>query len=177
MITISGATSLTFQFPAELPIAFDFYSDFSRVFHYLPHISIVKEHSEDQYRMLYKTTELGIYQVKVFCDLKVTRDGDTNTLSVRSLNSSSQPIRAHAGLYSLTGQGAYSSQTTFYESGQQTKIDFSLKLHSDLPVPLGLKLIPDKLLNNIADSITNWRINEIADGFIHNSIAAYRSLN
>ena len=175
MINVAGSTSLTFDFPAELPIAFKYYSDFSRVLHYLPHISFVKVHSDDQYRMLYKTTELGIYRVKVFCDLQVKSDRYTNTLSIAPLNSSVKPIRSRAGLYSLTGQGYYSSQTIFHAAGQQTKIDYSLKLHSDLPVPIGLRLMPETLINNIAGSITNWRTREIAEGFIENSIAAYKS--
>ena len=174
MIKVVGSTSLTFEFPAELPLAFEYYSDFSRVLHYLPHISIIKKLSADQYRMLYKTTELGIYRVKIFCDLQVTCDRDTNTLSIGPPNSSVKPVKPRAGLYSLTGQGCYSSQTIFHAAGNLTKIDYSLNLHSELPVPLGLRLMPESLINNIAGSITNWRTQEIAKGFIEKSIAAYQ---
>jgi hypothetical protein len=175
MIKIAGSTSLTFDFPAELPLAFDYYSDFSRVFHYLPHISIVKKHGDDQYRMLYKTTELGIYRVKIFCDLKVSRNRESNTLSIGPLENLVKPIESRAGLYSLAGQGYYSSQTIFHADGKATKIDYTLELHSELPVPIGLRLMPESLINNIAGSITNWRIQEIAKGFIEKSITAYQS--
>jgi hypothetical protein len=174
MINIVGSTSLIFGFPADLPISFKYYSDLSRILHYLPHISILKKHTDDQYRMLYETTELGIYRVKVFCDIQVKSEWDTHTLSIRPLNNSVKPVKSHAGLYSLTGQGYYSSQTKFQAHGNQTKIDFSLKLQSELPVPLSLRLMPENLLNNIAGSITNWRIREIADGFIEKSIATYQ---
>ena len=175
MINIVGSTSFSFDFPAELIQAFEYYADFSRVFPYLPHISIVKKHTDDHFRMLYKTTELGIYKVKIFCDLQVTSNLDTHTLLIQPLNSSVKPIKPRAGLYSITGQGYYSSQTKFYADGKQTKIDYSLKLNSDLPVPIGLRLMPESLINNIAGSITNWRIQEIAKGFIEKSITSYQS--
>jgi hypothetical protein len=124
--------------------------------------------------MLYKAIELGIYRVEIFCDLQVKCERETNILTIEPSNSLIKPVKPRAGLYSLTGQGYYSSQTIFRADGKATKIDYTLELHSELPVPIGLRLMPEGLINNIAGTITNWRIQEIAEGFIEKSITAYK---
>ena len=51
-----------------------------------------------------------------------------------------------------------------------------LELKAALPKPLGLSLVPDAVMNQITHSIADWRIHEIAGGFIDRSIAAYQTL-
>jgi hypothetical protein len=172
MIKISGAIRRSFVFPAELPVAFAYYADLDRIFNYLPHILLVQAYGYDRFRMLYCTTELATYHIRIFCDLQATLNGNERTLSISPLDDIA-PVNGQAGLRSATTQGYYSSRSVFHENGRETQIDYSLRLRADLPTPLGLRFMPGAVVNRIAKNITNWRMREIADGFIQRSIDAF----
>jgi hypothetical protein len=172
MIKIAGSFRRSFIFPAELPVAFAFYADLGRILNYLPHILLVRSYGHDRFRMLYCTTELATYRIRLFCDLRATLDGNGRTLEISPLDDI-PPVRGQAGLRSATTQGYYRSRSVFHENGHDTRIDYSLQLQADLPTPLGLRFMPGSVVNRIAKNITNWRMREIADGFIERSIDAF----
>jgi hypothetical protein len=120
--------------------------------------------------MLYHTTELGLYQVKVYCDLRAELDNQTRTLRILSQPNGFAPVKTGVSMYGLTGLGEYSSLSTFRESGDHTEIDYHLKLEFGVPAPLALRLLPQGALESLANSIANHRIVEIAEGFIRRSI-------
>ena len=172
MIDIKASSSANFVFPAPLPEAYAFYREMGRSLHFLPHISIVRQYGPDQFRMLYATTELGIYRVRLYCDLQVSPSSDSRLLKISPLEDK-PPVRSEFGIYSLTAQGYYTSESVFHDEGDRTRIDFRLALSARLPVPAGIRFMPESVLNSIASSITQWRISEITHGFIHRSIDAY----
>jgi hypothetical protein len=172
MITVAGSIHRSFTFPAELPIAYCYFSDLGRVLSYLPHILLVREYGYDQFRMLYSTTELGVYHIRIFCDLTARLDEKERALYVDPMNSA-RPVKARAGVKSATAQGYYSSTSLFREAGAETLIEYDLQLWSELPTPMGLRLMPATVVNRVAQSITKWRIREIAEGFIERSIDAF----
>jgi hypothetical protein len=176
MITLHGTTQRSFFFPAELPIAFEFYSDVRRIIHFLPHISLIKEYTNSSYRMLYHTTELGIYRVSIYCDLVAESSQDKHSLIIAPLNGFHSPIKAQAGIYSLVSQGSYTSTSVFHPDNGRTRIDYSLEIRSELPIPLGMRMVPTGILESITNNIAKWRIDEIAGGFIERSLRAYQQL-
>jgi hypothetical protein len=74
MIKVYGSARRTFNFPADLPTAYAYCSDVERILTYLPHIFLVQAYAVDQFRMLYSTLELGVYHIRIFCDLRTTLD-------------------------------------------------------------------------------------------------------
>lgn len=174
MIKISGSTHRKFDFPADPMTAFDFYSNLDRTLSYLPHISVLERFTETEFRMIYHTSELGIYRVRVFCDMRAEFNRQDRILAICPLEGIS-PISSKAGMYSLTGQGFYHSESIFHEQGDFTKIEYRLNIHATLPTPLGLRFMPTKLIDGIAKGITQWRIEEIADGFIERSLQAFKT--
>lgn len=172
MIKVAGSIRRSFTFPAELPVAFAYYGDLGRLLPYLPHIFLVRTYRYDRFRLLYSTVELGIYHVRIFCDLKAELDEQERVLRVKPLEVVS-PVRADAGARSTTAQGAYASESVFRPVDGMTVIDYSLQLQASLPTPHGLRFMPGYLVNRIAHNITRWRIREIADGFIERSIDAF----
>ena len=173
MITITGSVHRSFQFPDHREAAFDYYADIRRTLNMLPHISIVRQFAADQFRMIYSTTELGIYRVCMVCDIQVKLDRKAWALHIQPL-SKPLPVISEAGIYSLTGPGAFASQSLFRSTGVNTEVEYRFRLSADLPVPFGIRFMPDSVLNGIAGSITQWRIDEIVDGFIQRSVDTYR---
>lgn len=173
MITISGSVHRSFTFPSPLDAAFDFYADIRRTLGMLPHIAIVKAYQPDQYRVMYSTTELGIYRVRLFCDIQVELERQERVLHIRPIPEM-PPAPSEVGIYSLTGQGFFTSQSIFRANGKSTQVEYQFRLSADLPVPFGIRFMPEPVLNGIANSIVQWRIDEIVDGFIQRSIDAYR---
>jgi len=172
MITVAGSANRSFIFPADLPTAYAYYTDLSRILSYLPHIYIVRTYDDDQLRMCYNTVELGTYKIKIFCDLQADLDAERRALRVRPLAGVS-PVKARSGLRSTTAAGHFVSESLFFEEGNQTRIDYRLELRAKLPTPMGLRFVPGTVINGIASSITNRRIKDIADGFIERSIDAF----
>jgi hypothetical protein len=174
MIQVSGSETRSFTVPAELPTAFAYYSDLGRILTYLPHISLVHAFSADQFRVLYSTTELGIYHIRIFCDLQASIDERQRSLILQPMTDVPQ-IRPAAGVKSATTHGYYRSKSVFRNTGSATSIEYSLELEAALPTPFGLRLAPGHVVNRIAHDITVRRTREIADGFIARSIDAYPS--
>ena len=173
MINIGGSVHRSFVFPADTQTAFRYYANMRHTLNMIPHISIHEHWDEHKYRMLYSTTELGIYRVRIFCNIQTQLDQDRGVMHVYPLEEGTV-IKSKVGVYSLSAQGEYSSTSTFYEiDAGKTEIDYRLNLHAQLPIPLGLRLMPSRLLNEIAQSITQWRIEEIANGFIERSMSAF----
>jgi hypothetical protein len=173
MIAIAGYVHRSFHFPAHLEAAFDYYADIRRTLIMLPHISIVQQYSADQYRMMYSTSELGIYRVRLLCDIQTKLDRNANILRIQPMPAP-RPVVTEAGVYSLTGQGFFTSQSIFRSNGGATEIEYQFRLSADLPVPFGIRFMPESVLNGITSSITQWRIDEIVDGFIQRSVDTYR---
>jgi hypothetical protein len=172
MIKVAGSIHRTFTFPAELPTAFAFYGDLGRILPYLPHIFLVQAYKYDQFRLLYSTTELNTYHIRIFCDLKAQLDDKARALYVKPLEIAT-PVTATAGVRSATAQGFFSSKSVFHPDGDGTLIEYSLSLRADLPTPHGLRFMPRYIINRIAHNITRWRIREVVEGFIERSIDAY----
>ena len=175
MIKIAGTTRQTFSFPADLATAANFYRDFGRILHYLPHIQLVKAYGPDQFRVMYHTLELSLYRVRIYCDLQVRYDEACQTLHVAPLPDK-PPVKSEATVQSLTARGYFTSQSVFRPRGEHSLVDYQLSLEARLPKPLGLMLIPDRVIEQIASNITEWRIHEIAGGFIKRSVLDYREL-
>ena len=174
MIQVSGSETRSFMVPAELPTAFAYYSDLARVLTYLPHISVVRAYSDDQFRVLYSTTELGIYHIRIFCDLQASIDERERSLILQPMVDVPQ-VHPTVGAKSVTAQGYYRSRSVFRDTGGATSIEYSLELEADLPTPLGLRLVSGNVVARIAQEITQRRTREIADGFIERSIDAFPS--
>jgi hypothetical protein len=174
MIKIAGSVDRSFLFPTNLAMAYAYYSDASRLMNYLPHIYLVREFSGSRFRMLYNTTELGLYHIRIFWDVEtVLQEG--HVIRIQPLQGV-QPVKPEADVYSCTAQGCFSSQSFFYAGGNgedETRIDYRLQLQAQLPAPLAARLMPGPVLNQIANSIMHGRIREIADGFIERSIDAF----
>ena len=171
MIRVAGSVHRSFVFPAELPLAYAYYADIGRVLSYLPHICLARTYGPERLRMLYHSTELGLYRIRIFADVQ-THLEDGGVLHVRPLDSL-PPIQPEAGVHSTTAQGFFASQSIFHEMGNQTRIEYKLQLRADLPTPLGLRVMPGLVVGGIARSITNMRIREIIEGFIDRSIDAF----
>ena len=172
-IRIDGQVRRTFIFPADIDTAFSYYENVEAIFGWLKHIHKIRSLADGHYRVVYQSVELGIYQVKIYCDLQVEANRQENTL--RFLPSQiAPPISPEASLQSMSAQGFYSSQSTFHAEGEQTRIDYHLKLNAALPVPLSARLlIPSTVRDLIAQSVMYHRIDEIADGFIQKSVQSY----
>jgi hypothetical protein len=170
-IKIAGLARRSFLFPAELPMTYAYYGDVGRLLNFLPHICLVRDYGPDRFRLLYNTTELGTYHVRIFADVQTTLDKGW-VLRVHHLDGLS-PVKTQAGVNSTTAQGYFSSRSVFRDEGDRTRIEYSLRLQAMLPTPLGLRLMPGMMINSIAKSITRTRIREIAEGFIERSVAAF----
>jgi hypothetical protein len=108
---------------------------------------------------------LGLYRVRLYCDLEAHLDAKKPVLRILPLNIS-PCVKERVTLYSLTAHGCYTSQSIFHQEGRDTRVDYYLQLRALLPKPFGLNLIPDGVLNRIAQNITQRRIHEIADSFV-----------
>ena len=174
MLKLNGITHQTFTFPADLAAACAYYADFSRLLPFLPHIQLIKHYGQNRHRVLYNTIELSLYHVRIYADLQVSYDAAAHILRVSPLLNC-PPVRSIATVHSLSAYGYFTSRSIFHpRSSGHTSVDYQLSLDACLPKPFGLSLIPDRVMEQIAANIADWRIEEIASGFIRRSIHEYR---
>lgn len=173
MIHISGSAHRSFIFPADLPTAYAYYSDLGYILNFLPQIYITRTYAEQEFRVCYTSTELGAYQVDIFCDLRAELDDEAPALRLGPLNGMT-PANAKAGFRSTSASGYFASQSLFFAAPNgETRIEYRLELKAQLPTPKALQFMPAVVVDSIAGSITHRRIAEIAEGFIKRSINAF----
>jgi hypothetical protein len=174
-IHIYGAVQRTFIYPARIETAFAHYLDPYRLFRWLKHVGLVQDYGENRFRVLYHTTEMGVYGVSLYCDIEVITDLETRTIRVQPFEGQAR-VPAHASMQNLTAQGTFFSESIFHDGGDETSIDYHLSLDASMPVPLAAQvLIPKSVLGKIAQSIAMHRMDEIANEFIRRSLASSRA--
>jgi hypothetical protein len=174
MIKLSGSTKRSFLFSGNFHEAIEHYSDTGRIFNYLQNVTLTEQYSTSQFRMMFRSTELSIYTIQLYCDLEVKIDKNNATISVRPINGK-KPIKPKSGMHSSLGMANFSSTSQFVPDGKFTRVYYHLNLEGNLPKPLAFSLVPDKITNHIAKNIAKQRISEIADGFIIASLADFES--
>jgi hypothetical protein len=83
------------------------------------------------------------------------------------------PVEPETSIRHSTGSGLFAIDTQFFDLGRQTRIEYIIRLQAELERPLGMRLMPKRVVKRIAQSITDERVREIADGFIKQSVAAF----
>lgn len=174
MINLTGSIQRAFIFPAVAKTALTYYSDIGRVASFLPHITLVHTYSQNQIRMLYETVELGTYSIQIYSDLECSVDWNNMVLKVYPVKiETAAPIQPETSLRHSTGTGLFGIDTQFFDLGNQTRIEYTIRLKAELERPLGMRLMPKRVVSRIAQGITDGRVREIADGFIKESMAAF----
>jgi hypothetical protein len=173
MLKVAGSAGLSFVFPARRPIAYAFYSDMQRLVSYLPHIDLMYEETAYEYRMRYQSTELGTYHLSIYCDVGMELPPGNRVIRLVSLDNL-PPIETKLTVNSTTGRGYFSAEAQFHDEGSdQTRIDYKLRLGANLPRPLGMRFMPGRVVDNIANGITNRRLREIIEGFLEDSLVDF----
>lgn len=173
-ITISSGATIALMFPAKRPIAYSYFSDMRRLVDHLKHIALVtcEQDSAGAFRLHYHTVELGTYQIHVYCDARLELFGNRRIMRIVPCENL-PPIETRVGLNSTTTRGFYSSEALFYDAGDQTRIEYKLKMEARAPRPKGLRFMPGRMVNAIAHNITTHRMQEIAENFVESSLAAF----
>jgi len=83
------------------------------------------------------------------------------------------PIETNVTINATTARGFYSSEAFFHEEGDETLVEYTLALQAKPPRPKGMRFMPRKMVDKIANNITNHRMREIAENFIESSIADF----
>lgn len=176
MIQVSGSVSRSFLFPASWEVAANYYKDFNRVVKHLSLISMITQLEADKFRVMYHSVELGVYNIKIYCDVRTIFDETDRVLIVKTFDDHPK-MQSKSGWNSSEAHGAFASQSAFYEEGAQTRIEYKLHLRAEVPPPLGLRVVPAVVLDQIADNITAWRMDTIIDRFVEDTIKDYRKTN
>ncbi len=172
MITLNGTIQRKFYFPADPLTTLIYFSVLSRVTYLLPHINVVDTYSDDKVRIRYQTVELGAYTINIFCDLKSTTDVEKQEIIISPLEGCAE-VETSATLNATTGYGYYASSARLYAEGDGTGIDYHFQFQSKLPRPRGLRMMPKRVVDRIAHSISLGRVEEIAEGFMQNALDAF----
>jgi hypothetical protein len=168
MITILGRGQMTFLLPTAVDTAFNFYQDVNRILPYLPRIRFVQGYGAQHLRVCYTSRELNIYDVEIYCDVQAEANRENHTIRL-SPRQAGLPVKARSSFHATSAYGRYTSTSIFHPEGSQTRLEYHLELSAELPKPWAIKFVPDSMMDAIANSITNHRIQEIATGFITHS--------
>jgi hypothetical protein len=174
MIKISGSIHRSFIFPAPPPVTLAYFSEITQVARFMPHISLVHIYAPNQIRAMYETVELGAYTIRIFTDLEGRIDGQTKKISVYPVRiATAVPVQPEASLRETVGHGLFAIDAQLFDLQEQTRLEASLRLQASLERPSGMNLMPGRVVNRIAQGITDHRIREMADGFIRAAIEGF----
>ena len=173
MITLNGRIQRQFYFPADPLTTLIYFSELSRVALHLPHIGVVDKYTDNQIRIRFQTVELGAYTINIYCDLELTVDVDNYAIYVAPMNGC-EPVEGQSTLNATSGYGFYNSTALLTPAEDNgTNIDYRFQFESKLEWPRGLRMMPRRIVDRIAHSISMGRVGEIADGFMDNAAEAF----
>ena len=172
MIKLNGTAQREFEFAADANTAMQYFGMLSQMVQYLPHIELIEEYNSSQVRVCYSTLELGAYTINIITDLECQVDEENLSILIRPLKDK-EPVKGEASLNSTIGYGYFTSVAYLENSGDETFIDYRLKMAANLPRPRGLRMMPGRVVNRIASSISQGRVNEIIDGFMTNAVESF----
>ncbi|HQF70564.1 MAG TPA: hypothetical protein PLH39_04705 [Promineifilum sp.] len=173
MITLNGSIQRHFYFPADPLTTLIYFSELSRVAFLLPHINVIETYTDSQVRIRFQTVELGAYTINIYCDLELTVDVGNNVIYIAPMTDY-VPVADEATLNATTGYGFYNSTARLTPAEDDgTNIDYSFQFESKLERPRGLRMMPRRIVDRIAHSISMGRVEEIADGFMVNAAEAF----
>ncbi len=172
MIKLQGAITREFHFPADPSTAVRFFSSFQRIAVFLPHITVATVYAPNALRMHYQSVEMGAYTINLFADVQSIIDAENGIIHIQPLKGKT-PVVSKATLNTSTCYGGFASKAVFHKDGDETFIEYHLKLGAKMPRPRGLRMMPGRVVNRIAKSISEGRVREIADGFMTNALAAF----
>ncbi len=172
MIKLQGTAQKEYSFPADPQTAIHYFTDFQRIVTFLPHIKIDTVFDDNALRLHYQTVELGAYTISLYADVISIVNTEKQQIVVKPLMDKT-PVEDVATLSTATSYGFFASTAQFFADGDKSKIDYKLKLGAKLPKPRGLRMMPGRVVNRIAQSISEGRVNEIAEGFFSNAIEAF----
>lgn len=172
MITLNGTIQRRFYFPADPLTTLIYFSDLSRVTYHLPHITVIETYSSENVRIRYQTVELGAYTINIICDLAGTVDIENYEININPL-AGCEEVQRDATLNATTGYGYYASAAKLFPEDDGTGIDYHFQFKSELLRPRGLRMMPKRVVDRIAQSISLSRVEEIAEGFMENALDAF----
>jgi hypothetical protein len=172
MITLNGSIQRKFYFPADPITSLIYFSELSRVTFLLPHINVIETYADDKVRIRYQTVELGAYTINIICDLVCTVDVEKMTIDIGPL-SGCEEVESEATLNATTAYGYYASSARLYPEDGGTGIDYDFQFKSILQRPRGLRMVPKRIVDRIAQSISLGRVEEIVEGFMENASEAF----
>ena len=173
MITLNGTVHRQFYFPADPLTTMVYFSDLDRATFHLPHITRVETYTDNRVRIRYQTVEIGAYTINIYCDLELTVDVTNKVIRVDPL-AGCMPVEGDATLNATTGYGFYTSTARLTPAEDDgTNIDYRFQFQSKLERPRGLRMMPRRIVDRIAQSISLGRVSEIADGFMESATEAF----
>ena len=173
MITLNGIIQRQFYFPADPLTTMVYFSDLSRVAFHLPHITVTENYTANRVRIRYQTVEIGAYTINIICDLELTVNVADNVIRVDPLPGCA-PVESEATLNATTGYGFYPSPARLPPAEDDgTTIDYRFHFESRLERPRGLRMMPRRIVDRIAQSISLCRVEEIAEGFMESATDAF----
>lgn len=172
MITLDGTIQRRLFFPADTQTTLLYFSDLGRVIYFLPHISVVETFDDDSIRIRFQTVELGAYTINVFCDL--TCETLPEELSIKvGPPQGTIPVKSESTLNSCRAHGLFTSEAFLFAEDDGTGIDFRFRFRAELPRPRGLRMVPKRVVDRIADSISQGRLEEMVEGFMAGAMKSF----
>lgn len=173
MITLNGIVHRQFFFPADPLTTLIYFSELSRIAIHLPHITVVDTYTDNQVRIRYQTVELGAYTINIYCDLDLKVDVAGYVIQVDPL-AGCPVVEGDATLNATTGYGYYTSTARLTPvEDDSTNIDYHFQFESKLQRPRGLRMMPRRIVDRIAQGISLGRVEEIAEGFMESAIEGF----
>mgnify|MGYP001157939851 CR=1 FL=1 len=165
MLHVSARIDRRFELPVRLAVAEAHFRDFRQTLPDLPELDLTAELGPGQYRVRYRATVRGVYQVELFTDIAAHYDDKAHALVVTALEGH-EPVRSEVTLRSMKAHGRYASRLALAGKGVTTQVHYELAISADLPKPQGLRLLPDKLAAMAIEKVMQGRAEASTNAFI-----------
>lgn len=153
----------SFLFPAGVAEAMGYFGALGRVLGYMPHIELGDEQptAADGYRLVYRTREMGVYDVLVVCDVRLVVDEAAGVLKLEPAVWPDLPVVEAAVKPDRTvATGNFSLEGVFRPEGKQTAVALSVSIVSELPTGEVPRFVPLNRIFKLVGRVAQKRLEE-----------------
>lgn len=176
----AGSVKKKFYFPASPEDAFTYLADIEQVMTHFSAVDIIERSADgSQYRLRYRSKELGLYTVDVFCDVLLEQAPERHSLALRPLlptESPFEPIIPKVESTQLVAAGQFMLEVGIVEESlEKSIVDYDLTINTLIELGDVLGFIAQKVVVQMVSPMLNDRLDEIVYQFIKNAVTDYRS--
>jgi hypothetical protein len=168
-VQLCGQAVHVFRFAATPDFAYQYFCDVPAVFSLLPDALGIQPYGPDRYRLIVGASDGHGHTMAAIFDLLAIHEPG---VALRVVPDDSGPPVTLPG---LVFSGSLAAEAIFSPERNGTNVEYTVDIEMDVPIPQVLRLMPQRVLQNLGERGMEYKITQMITGFTRNITADFHT--